>query len=1128
MQGRSLRGFVCCSVFIVVISAVQIRASEFIETFEGDMPLLIPVDHGGWKIVGSVQVGPAMSDTALREYVFQTLLPQFFWKTGHLPYYISLQGRRDYVNTNRYVGDPEAYGSPEAEAVYQEYHGLVDSYIGIIETRWGADSGLLLNPHTTNLPQSLNSGPWDRIAEIGISTGVEYLDSPGNTMRALYARKGAAAITGAESVPYMFYHGNRWPDPDAVWPLAATINSKTLARLDLDVWHVLPAFVDDGTGWVDPYYRGEATIEYHGTNSIDHYITWLNGLDAFQVEFNVLPESGLLLNTTDPEYDPAGPENQIDPNFAWDCADNFTDAVLNCLRVSYDWSPGAVYTVIVDNGTDGCTTTGLWLDSTALGFWGPNSSAYTGTAGDSARWTPDLQVAGTYDVSVRWTRGGTRTSNALYTVRHTGGETSQVIDQNGSFDARWTSLGQFQFAAGESGFVTLTAQDGYPTCADAVMFRLVAGTVPANRAPTAMVTVHSGEPRGNGRVGIGDTVELDASRSLDSDGMITGWQWDFGDGTQGTGEHVTHIFSSPGTYTVRLTVTDDDGEPDTESVPVTVLPRTYRIDNGREGFSAAEPGSWSVSGAPGYYGTQGIETFIAGTTATWNCRLGETGQYQVFVRWSGDYSRTTGALYTVLHGSGQTGMVFDQTTNGGQWVLHGTYSYPGNFDASVTLTAQSASDSTCADAVQWVRVPQVPSHRLHFTFERLRNNRVLDDSEYGMEGLSFGPAPVTGGVAGHAMHFDGTDDYIVVDSPMVSDFPFTMATWVRTTLPDSENRRIMEIANRSGQSSVYSVFISYGDPCIGAVSPTTPWVNSSSYVNINDGDWHHVAAVFAGDTDKRLYVDGTLRTTLSDTVPFSSEVDSLTLGRDGDSNPNPLRFFEGDLDEVHVYDRALTQNEIQTLAQTPTPTPTPSRTPTPTRTPTSTRTPTRTPTGLATSTPTRTPTSTPSNTPTHTPSNTPSVPPTGTPTSTPTNTPTDTPSHTPGNTPTHTMTPMPTATPTAEPPTGTPTLTPTSGATSVPTATPTQTPTPAPPTWTPAETATQTPVCVNHGDVNASGDLTAADAQMAFGIVLGTIVPTFQQECAADCDGSGSVTAGDAQMIFLAVLGFGTCNDPIP
>ncbi len=69
--------------------------------------------------------------------------------------------------------------------------------------------------------------------------------------------------------------------------------------------------------------------------------------------------------------------------------------------------------------------------------------------------------------------------------------------------------------------------------------------------------------------------------------------------------------------------------------------------------------------------------------------------------------------------------------------------------------------------------------------------------------------------------------------------------------------------------------------------------------------------------------------------------------------------------------------------------------------------------------------------------------------------------------------------------------------------------------------------CINHGDVNLDGSITAADAQLTFFIVLGTYSPTYEEECAADCNGDGTVTAADAQAIFLAALGIGDCVDPL-
>jgi len=59
--------------------------------------------------------------------------------------------------------------------------------------------------------------------------------------------------------------------------------------------------------------------------------------------------------------------------------------------------------------------------------------------------------------------------------------------------------------------------------------------------------------------------------SNDRDGFITSWHWDFGDGTNGSGEITIHVYSEIDIYTVTLTVTDDDGFTDTDTVNVEIV-----------------------------------------------------------------------------------------------------------------------------------------------------------------------------------------------------------------------------------------------------------------------------------------------------------------------------------------------------------------------------------------------------------------------------------------------------------------------------------------------------------------------------------------------------------------------------
>jgi DNA/RNA endonuclease G (NUC1) len=68
----------------------------------------------------------------------------------------------------------------------------------------------------------------------------------------------------------------------------------------------------------------------------------------------------------------------------------------------------------------------------------------------------------------------------------------------------------------------------------------------------------------------GGTATFSAAGSIDPNGTIVSYVWDFGDGSSGTGESVSHVYTQDGAYTVRLTVTDNDGLTDTVTVSVTV------------------------------------------------------------------------------------------------------------------------------------------------------------------------------------------------------------------------------------------------------------------------------------------------------------------------------------------------------------------------------------------------------------------------------------------------------------------------------------------------------------------------------------------------------------------------------
>ena len=122
------------------------------------------------------------------------------------------------------------------------------------------------------------------------------------------------------------------------------------------------------------------------------------------------------------------------------------------------------------------------------------------------------------------------------------------------------------------------------------------------------------------------------------------------------------------------------------------------IDNGAPQTSFT--GSWSVSGAPGYYGANSVWS-RDNTTYTWTFTPIESGNYEVSMWWTVWSSRSTSIPVRVEHAGGTANLVINQQLGGNRWNSLGTYNFQAGTNYRVIITSQPAPSSTCADAVKF-------------------------------------------------------------------------------------------------------------------------------------------------------------------------------------------------------------------------------------------------------------------------------------------------------------------------------------------------------------------------------------------------------------------------------------------
>ena len=238
---------------------------------------------------------------------------------------------------------------------------------------------------------------------------------------------------------------------------------------------------------------------------------------------------------------------------------------------SYSWNFGDGQSATGSTASHTYTSSGTY--TATLAVQGANSSTDQAsvTITVNATTPPQSSTSPTADISL-----DSNTGVAPFTVNFNGSNSTTaqppIISYSWNFGDGESGSGasiSHRYATPGTCTVTLTVTDSAnQTGQNSVPIVITPGSSAPNQPPTSSFVPSS-------VLGVPPlTVSFDGSLSSDSDGSITDYLWDFGDGTTAHGSSQKHTFTTLGDYTVTLTVMDNQGAKATSAQTVSVVTET--------------------------------------------------------------------------------------------------------------------------------------------------------------------------------------------------------------------------------------------------------------------------------------------------------------------------------------------------------------------------------------------------------------------------------------------------------------------------------------------------------------------------------------------------------------------------
>jgi hypothetical protein len=192
---------------------------------------------------------------------------------------------------------------------------------------------------------------------------------------------------------------------------------------------------------------------------------------------------------------------------------------------------------------------------------------------------------------------------------------------------------------------------------------------------------------------------------------------------------------------------------------------------------------------------------------------------------------------------------------------------------------------------------------------------AANDSVGGNHGALHGGVSFASGKVGQAFNFNGIDSYVnVPSSPAIKmTGPFTIVAWINYLRTSGVGNNAVSVVTKGIDAATtmdWGLGISPGQKLRPYAQIGADWIYFDCDTILNTGVWYHVAMVYNG-TNIQGYVNGTLDG--SKTVSGVLQATDYPLRIGTYASVLAPGFFPGEIDELAIYNRALSASEIQTI-----------------------------------------------------------------------------------------------------------------------------------------------------------------------------------------------------------------------